>query len=135
MFYWIQSDKEIRPLCIFFPEMNIYKRYSNKTKCMYFMIKDENIFDKPMAIWEIVSNVIKTNFNSELIYNQKYLKAEKRFNARESFQYFYVPVILLDLVYRKDGIYYPKVSLEKLVHNFFWKSIIIFGSWGFGSSS
>ena len=40
------DNKEIRPLCIFFPEMSIYKRYFDKTKCMYFMIKDENIFDK-----------------------------------------------------------------------------------------
>ena len=31
---------------IFFPEMSIYKRYSDKTKCMYFMIKDKTIFDK-----------------------------------------------------------------------------------------
>ena len=89
------------------------------------MIKDESIFDKHMTIWEIVSNVIKTNFNSELIYNQKYLKAEKIFDTRESFHCFYMPVILLDSVYRKDGIYYPKVFLEKLIHNFFWKSIII----------
>ena len=28
-------------LCIFFPEMSIYQVYSNKTKCMYFMIKHE----------------------------------------------------------------------------------------------
>ena len=26
--------------------MSIYKRYFDKTKCMYFMIKDEKIFDK-----------------------------------------------------------------------------------------
>ena len=54
-----KGNKEIRPLCIFFPEMSIYKRYSDKTKCMYFMIKDENIFHKYMTIWEKVSNKIK----------------------------------------------------------------------------
>ena len=26
--------------------MSIYKRYSDNAKCMYFMIKDEKIFDK-----------------------------------------------------------------------------------------
>ena len=41
-----------------FPEMSIYKRYFDKTKCMYFMIKDENFFDKYMTIWEKVSNII-----------------------------------------------------------------------------
>ena len=39
--------------------MSIYKRYSDKTKCMYFMIKDENFFDKCMTIWENVTKIIK----------------------------------------------------------------------------
>ena len=34
--------------------MSIYKRYSDKTKCMYFMIKYENFFDKYMTICEKV---------------------------------------------------------------------------------
>ena len=55
-----------------------------------------------MTIWEKVSNMI-TKINSELIYNKKYLKAGKRFNTKESFQCFYIPVILLDSLYKKDG--------------------------------
>ena len=39
--------------------MSIYKRYSDKTKCMYFMIKHEQIFYKYMTILEKVSNIIK----------------------------------------------------------------------------
>ena len=39
----------------------IYKRYSAKTKCMYVMIKDENIFHKYMTAWEKVYNIIKNN--------------------------------------------------------------------------
>ena len=54
----------------------IYKRYSDKTKCMYFMIKDEKKINKYMAIWEKVSNIIK-KINSELIYNKKYVKISK----------------------------------------------------------
>ena len=50
--------------------------------------------------------------------NNKYLKAEKRFNAKESFQCFYIPVIKSDSVYSKDGNYYPKVFLEIFIHNF-----------------
>ena len=45
-----KDNKEIRPLCIFFPEMSIYKRFSDKTRCIFFMIKDEHFFDKYMAI-------------------------------------------------------------------------------------
>ena len=39
--------------------MSRYKRYSDKTKCMYFMIKDEKVFNKYMTIREKVSNVMK----------------------------------------------------------------------------
>ena len=46
--------------------MSIYKRYSEKTKCVYFMIKDEENFDKYMTIWEKVSNIIK-KIDSKLI--------------------------------------------------------------------
>ena len=49
-------------------------------------------FDKYMTIWEKVSNIIKKGFNGELKYNKKYIKAEKRFSTKESFQYFYIPV-------------------------------------------
>ena len=45
-----EDNKEIRPLCIFFPEMSIFKRYSDKIKCMYFMIKDKKI-DKYVTVW------------------------------------------------------------------------------------
>ena len=47
----------------------------------------KNFLDKYITIWEKVRTIIK-KFNSELIYNKKYLKAkksEKRFNAKESF--------------------------------------------------
>ena len=83
-FIGYKVNKEIRPLCIFFPVMSIYKRYSDKTTCMYFMIKNENFFDKYMTIWEKISNIIQ-KINSEFIYNKNYLKAEKRFNTKESF--------------------------------------------------
>ena len=43
------------------------------------MIKDEIFFGKYIKIWEKVSNIIKKHFNSELIYNTKYLKAGKKF--------------------------------------------------------
>ena len=53
------GEQEIRSLCTFFSETSIFKRHSEKTKRMYFMIKNESIFDKYLIIWEKVSNVIK----------------------------------------------------------------------------
>ena len=63
--------------------------------------------------------------NSELINNKKNLKAGKRFDTKESFQCFYIPVILSNSVYIKDGNYYLKMFLEEFIRNIFWRSIKI----------
>ena len=78
----------------------------------------KDFLDKYMIIWEKVRNIIK-KINSGLIINKKYLKAEKRSNTKDGFQCLYIPVILFDPVYKKDGNYYPKVFIEKFIHNCF----------------
>ena len=99
--------------------MSAYKINFDKMKHMYFMIEDEIFFDKYMKIWEKVSNIIKNKFNSELIYDKIYLKTKKQCNTKEGFQCFYIPVILINLVCRKEENYYPKLFIEKFIHNFF----------------
>ena len=59
-FIGYKDNKEVRPLCIFFPEISIFKRYSGKIKWKnedlkkfwkkkkFFLIKDEKIFDEYM---------------------------------------------------------------------------------------
>ena len=32
--------------------MRLYKRYFDKTKCMYLIVKDETFFAKNMKIWK-----------------------------------------------------------------------------------
>ena len=44
-------------------------------------------------------------------------------NTKESLQCFYIRVILIDSVYRKDKNYYPKVFLEKYIYNFLKKNL------------
>ena len=82
------------------------------------MIKDEKSFDKYMIILE---KVIIKKINSELIYNKLYLKAEKRFNAKDGFECFYIPAVFFDLVYINYGNYYSKVFLKNLFITFFEK--------------
>ena len=55
-FKYFIGYKEIRLLCLFFPEINIYKRYFDETKCMYFIIL--YFFDKYMTIWEKVTDIM-----------------------------------------------------------------------------
>ena len=41
-----------------FPDMSTYKRYSDKTRCMYFTIENEKNVDKYMTTLEKVSTII-----------------------------------------------------------------------------
>ena len=63
-----------RPLCIFLPKISAYRRYFDKTKCTSFLIKDESLLAKCNEIWNKVSNIIKKEFDSKPVYNEKYLK-------------------------------------------------------------
>ena len=91
-----------------------------------FFDKTRKTFDDFNNIWEKISNIIQKKINSELIYNKKYLKDEDKINTEKGFQCFYtsdtsiipISIILIDLFYRKDENYYPKVFLEK--HHVFW---------------
>ena len=71
-----------------------------------FLIKDETLFGRYKKTWEKVSNIIKKEFNSELVYNKRYLKAKKN-KTKERFHWGCGRVILIDSVYRKDENYYP----------------------------
>ena len=50
--------------------MSIYERDFDKTKGMYFLIKDETFLLKYNEIWEKVSSIIKKEFNSEPVRNK-----------------------------------------------------------------
>ena len=60
-------------LYAYFPEMGIYKKYFDKTKCMSFMIEDQKFCDKYMKSCKKVSSIIKSKLNTELIYDKRYL--------------------------------------------------------------
>ena len=64
------------------PKKSVYKRDFDQTKFMYFLMKDENFFDRYNEVWE-----------------KSYLKV--KLSTKEGFQCFCVRVILIDLVYEK----------------------------------
>ena len=77
-FIGYKDPEKNRPLCIFRPEMIIYKRNFDKNRHIYFLIKEEKVFIKYMKTLEKVSKIIENKSNSELIYSKKYIKAEKK---------------------------------------------------------
>ena len=44
---------------------------------MSFSVKGKEFLKKCNKIWEKVSNIIKTKFSIELLFDKKYLKAEE----------------------------------------------------------
>ena len=52
--------------------------------------KKMNFFYKCDGIWETISNTIKKEFNSEIIYSKKYLKMEKELTQRRLPLYLYI---------------------------------------------
>ena len=72
-------------LYTYFFQKCIYRRDFDETKWMYLLIKEEKVFDKYNEIQEKVCNIIKKEFNGKLVYNKKYLQAEKQINTKEGF--------------------------------------------------
>ena len=66
---------KIRPLCIFLPKISAYRKDFDEAKYISFLIKDDELLEKYDKIWKKVKNSLKKEFDSEPVYNQKYLKA------------------------------------------------------------
>ena len=57
--------------------MNPYVKYFDKnSKHMNFLVNDEEILDKYNKIWNKINNWFKKKFDSEPVYNDKYIKAK-----------------------------------------------------------
>ena len=110
-FIGYKDAKKVRPLSIFLPKLSTYRRDFDKIKCMSFLIKDEKLLEKYNGIWKNVSNIIKKEFDSKSVCNEKYLKPKiKSYNGkintnfhnnkipREGSQCICLTVILIDSV-------------------------------------
>ena len=113
-------------LCMFLPKMCSYKRDFDETKYISFLIKYNELLEKYNEILEKVKNSIKKEFDSEPVYNEKYLKAKIRsYNGKintnfrnnntqkEGSQFIYLFVILIDFFCRTGKNYYPQVFVEE----------------------
>ena len=58
--------------------MIMYKRNFDESRQICFFIQKEKVFVKYMKILEKVRNIIKSKFNRNLIYSEKYLKAKNK---------------------------------------------------------
>ena len=106
--------------------MSPYRRDFDKTKCIYFLIKGDELLEKYNEISERVKNSIKKEFDSEPVYNKIYLKDQiKSYNGKintnfrsnkipkEGSKIIRLSVILIDSVFRTGKNYYPQVFVEE----------------------
>ena len=91
---------------------------------MSFLIKDDELLEKYNEVQEKVKNNLKKEFNSEPVFDEKYLKAEIKFYngkinrnfhnnkiRKERSQFICLSVILIGSAFRRGKNYYPPVFL------------------------
>ena len=63
--------------------MSAYRKDFDETKYTSFLIKDDELLKKYNKIWKKVKNSPKKEYDSEPVYNEKYLKAKvKSYNEK-----------------------------------------------------
>ena len=107
--------KKIRPIFIFLPKISAYRRDFDETKYISSLIEDEVLLEMYNQILRKVKNNIENEFDSEPVYNEKYLRAKiksyhnKKINSnyynnkipKEDSKFMCLSVILID-----SGFYY-----------------------------
>ena len=95
---------------------------------MYFLIEDDDFLEKYNTIWDKVSANIKKEFDSEPVYNKKFLKAKIKSdgdkvtdfydteNLKVDSNHTCLALISLDSVLNKYGNCYPQVFLKLCIY-------------------
>ena len=85
---------------------------------MYFLIEDDDLLEKYNIIWDKISADIKNEFDSEPVYNKKFLKTKMKSHGDEvtdfhdniskvNSNHTSLAVVSLDSVLKRDDNYYP----------------------------
>ena len=66
--FWVTcNDHKVKLLHIRHPRVSAYfKSYDGQSKCMYFLIEDDNLLEKYKTIWDKVNTGMKKNLIASL---------------------------------------------------------------------
>ena len=57
--------------------MNAYAKYFDKNnKCINLLVNDQELLKPYNEIWDKIENLFERKFDSEPVYNEKYVKAK-----------------------------------------------------------
>ena len=76
-FIGYQRGEIVKPLCIILPHMSGYIKYIEYGRPnMCFLVKDDELAEKYEQIWDVIKNKLKIKFDTEPVYEYKYLKTK-----------------------------------------------------------
>ena len=136
------SDNTISPLQLFLPKiigyLNIFKDGVRK---MYFFTDNNEFLERYTAIWEKISDLVNKKFDSDPIYNNKYINTKIRSynnDIKTNFRnidnknnklpeknkpYKCVSLISLDSIIKISKKYYPQTLLQECVYKLMNKEV------------
>ena len=83
-FDYFYNDDKVKPLHTMLPKVTSYvKSYDGQTKWMYYLIKHDDLLEKYNSIWDKVRADIEKEFDSEPVYNIKFLKSKIKSHGDE----------------------------------------------------
>ena len=104
----------------------VYENFEYGSPNMSFLIKDDEVGEKYEQIWDVIKNKLKIIFDSEPVYEYKYLKAKvKEYDCmiktnflnnsmpKENMHYTCIACITIDSVMKMDKKYFLQVYLEE----------------------
>ena len=105
-------------------------KHFDSNKAMSFKVIDKGLLKRYIKIWEIISNLIGKEFDSEPSYghNDKYIMTKNSYGEKlntnfygnkipkEKASYKYLPLIMLDSIIRANTKYFPNTSGRFKIH-------------------
>ena len=129
------NDNTIRPLQLFLPKLTGYLNiFENGNRKMSFVTDNNEFLERYTKIWEKISNLINKKFDSDPVYNNKYINTKIRSynndiktNIRDidnknnklpekNKPYRCISLISLDSIVKINKKYYPQTLLQECVY-------------------
>ena len=136
------NDNIIRPLQLFLPKMTGYLNiFESSTRKMSFITDNNEFLERYTTIWEKISDLINKKFDSDPVYNNKYINTKIRSynnDIKTNFRnidnknnklpeknkpYKCVSLISLDSIIKINEEYYPQTLLQECVYKLINKQV------------
>ena len=136
------NDNTIGPLQLFLPKMTGYlNNFKDGTRKMSFFTNNNESLERYNAIWEKISDLVNKKFDSDPIYNNRYINTKIRSYNNDIIKNFRnidnknnklpeknkpykcVSLISLDSIIKINKKYYPQTLLQECVYKLINKKV------------